>query len=133
MIDNSKIIYHYFDLFNRGNWAGMLDLLHPDVIHEVNQGGKERGKEKFATFLKHMAECYKETLRDILVFTTTVPNRVAAEFIVEGIYLKTDGALPAARNQKYTISAGSFFEIENKLIRRVTIYYNLKEWTALVK
>lgn len=133
MTESSKIIHKYFEAFNRGSWADMQELLHPNVVHELNQGAKQKGKEAFAKFQTHMAECYKETLRDILIFTTTVPNRVAAEFIVEGQYLKTDGNLPVARNQKYTISAGSFFEIEDKLIRRITTYYNLKEWIDAVK
>ena len=60
-------------------------------------------------------------------------NRIAAEFDVHGTYLKTDGSLPAARGQKYVVPAGSFLEIKDGKIKRVTTYYNLPQWIEMVK
>ena len=58
--------------------------------------------------------------------------RAAAEFVVHGAYLATDEGLPEANGQTYVLPAGSFFEIDDGLISRVTLYYNLKDWIAQV-
>jgi steroid delta-isomerase-like uncharacterized protein len=92
----------------------------------MNQGGTQVGKQKFAQFLDHMNECYLEKLKDITIMA-------AADFVVDGVYLKTDGSLPVAKKQKYEIKAGTFFEFKVGLISRVTTYYNLPEWINLVK
>ena len=49
-----------------------------------------------------------------------------------GTYLQTDARLPAARNQTYKLPAGSFFDLKDGKIARVTTYYNLADWTAQV-
>ena len=56
----------------------------------------------------------------------------AAEFIVSGTYKQTDAGLPEARGQTYRLPAGAFFEVAGGKIRRVTTYYNLKDWIAQV-
>ena len=57
----------------------------------------------------------------------------AAEFVVNGTYLKTDGALPEAKGQTYVLPAGSFFTLTDGRISRVTTYYNLADWLRQVK
>ena len=129
-----EVVEKYFECFNSGNREGMFNLIHNDVNHEVNQGDTRKGIQLFREFMKHMDACYKENLRDIVVMTSgKSDNRVSAEFIVDGVYLKTDKGLPEARNQKYSVKAGSFFEIENGKITRVTTYYNLPEWIKAVQ
>ena len=59
-------------------------------------------------------------------------TRAAAEFIVNGTYLKTDPGLPEARGQSYRLPAGAFFTIRDGQIARVTTYYNLAEWVRQV-
>jgi steroid delta-isomerase-like uncharacterized protein len=61
-----------------------------------------------------------------------VAGRVAAEYVVHGTYLATDEGLPPAKGQTYTLPAGSFFEVTNGKISRVTTYYNLQNWTKQV-
>ncbi|MDG1169553.1 MAG: isopropylmalate/homocitrate/citramalate synthase, partial [Sulfitobacter sp.] len=56
----------------------------------------------------------------------------AAEFTVNGTYLATDAGLPEARGQTYKIPAGSFFDIRDGKISRITTRYNLSDWTAQV-
>ena len=51
---------------------------------------------------------------------------------MNGTYLVTDPGLPEARGQTYRLPAGSFFEVENGLITRVTTYYNLADWVKQV-
>ena len=133
-MDATETIKTYFDFFNKGNNDGMISLLHDDVVHEVNQGDTRKGLPLFKEFMKHMDTCYKENLRDIVIMAN--PNskeRASAEFIVEGTYLKTDKGLPEARNQKYSVRAGTFFELKNGKISRITTYYNLPEWIKTVQ
>lgn len=132
---NAEIIKSYFAAFNAGDTKTMLSLLHPDVIHEINQGETQIGLESFTKFMAHMDECYKEELKDMSIFSSdsATDNRVSAEYVVHGTYLKTDGQLPEARQQNYAIRAGSFFEINGGKIKRVTTYYNLPRWIEMVK
>lgn len=139
--NNSEIVEAYFSAFNAGDTKKMLSYLHPEVHHEINQGQVQVGAEAFKKFMAHMDECYKEQLKDMSIFSSTneaaVPgtfaNRVSAEYDVHGTYLKTDGGLPEAKGQKYVIRAGSFFEIKDGKISRVTTYYNLPKWIEMVK
>lgn len=128
-----NVIERYFDLFNKGDAEGMLALIDEHIVHEINQGKIQKGKNKFRDFLNHMNDCYKEELIDIVIMDAQNKINFSAEFIVQGIYLKTDGSLPEARKQKYSIRAGSFFEIRDGKISRVTTYYNLPLWIELVK
>lgn len=130
----AEIAKKYFDFFNQGNSEGMASLLHEDVAHEVNQGDTRKGVQLFKDFMKHMDACYKENLRDIVIMASpNAVDRVSAEFIVDGIYLKTDKGLPEARNQKYSVRAGTFFELKNGKISRITTYYNLPQWIKAVQ
>lgn len=133
-MEATETIKKYFDYFNNGNNEGMLSLLHEDVLHEVNQGDTRKGLKLFTEFMKHMDTCYKENLKDIVVmWSPSSKDRVSAEFIVDGTYLKTDKGLPEARNQKYSVRAGTFFELKNGKISRITTYYNLPQWIKAVQ
>lgn len=122
------LIDTYFAAFNAGDTHKMEDLVAEDVIHDVNQGERRIGKDKFWSFNVHMAKCYKERLSDIVLFVNDAGTRAAAEFIVHGTYIGTDEGLPDANGQTYTLPAGSFFEIKDGKIARITTYYNLKDW-----
>jgi steroid delta-isomerase-like uncharacterized protein len=126
------LVRRYYDAFNAKNWEGMLACLSDDVRHDVNEGAVRGGKDKFRAFLAHMDMCYDELLTDIAVMVSADGTRAAAEFIVNGIYKTTDGDLPTARGQSYRLPAGAFLEITDGYIRRVTTYYNLKEWIRQV-
>lgn len=82
-----KLITTYLEAFNTGDTDGMLDILHDDVEHHVNEGKIRRGKDEFREFSAHMSECYRENLADIVIFTNGEGDRVAAEYIVNGTYL----------------------------------------------
>ena len=125
-------IQRYFDAFNAGDTAAMLDCLSPDVAHHVNEGKVREGREKFAEFCAHMSRCYRERLTDMVIFTSPDGSRAAAEYIVNGSYLETDPGLPEARGQGYRLPAGSFFSLDGGQITRVVTYYNLADWIAQV-
>ena len=125
-------IQTYFNAFNAGDVDVMLNCLDDAVAHHVNEGQVRIGKDAFRSFCQHMNECYRENLTDMVIFSNTVGSRAAAEYVVNGTYLKTDAGLPEARGQKYKLPAGSFFSISNDKITRVVTYYNLADWTAQV-
>lgn len=122
----------YYAAFNRGDTEAMLATLHDDFAHHVNEGATRLGKAAFADFCRHMAETYRETLNDMVIFANPDGTRAAAEFTVNGTYLKTDPGLPEARGQTYVLPAGGFFTLKDGLITRVTTYYNLQDWIRQV-
>ncbi len=128
-----ELISRYFEVFNKGDAAAMLSLVDDNIEHDINQGKIQFGKTKFEAFLNHMNVCYKEDIKDLVIMVSDNGKNASAEFMVHGTYLKTDGTLPPARNQKYSIRAGSFFEIKNNKILRVSTYYNLPQWIEMVK
>ena len=128
----ADLIRAYLDAFNRGDRPAMLALLTDDVAHDINQGGREVGREAFAAFMARMDRCYRERLVEIVVMAEPSGGRAAAEFIVEGAYLATDSGLPPARGQRYRLPAGAFFDVAAGRIARVTTYYNLQDWIRQV-
>ena len=126
------LIRRYFDAFNGGDSAAMLACLADNVIHDVNQGARRVGKAAFADFCRHMSETYQEKLTGIAIMTSADGTRAAAEFNVDGTYIKTDEGLPPATGQKYMLPAGTFFAVADGRITRVTTYYNLTDWLLQV-
>jgi len=131
-IETAKLIRSYYDAFNAGDSDGMLAHLADDVIHDVNQGERRVGKDKFRAFNARMTHHYKEMLTDIVVMVSKDGLRASAEFNVNGTYLVTDSELPPANGQTYVLPAGTFFAIRDGKIARVTTYYNLTDWIAQV-
>jgi len=126
------LVERYVAAFNAGDSEAMLACLADDVAHDINQGGREIGKDKFRWFLGMMDRHYKEKLADVAVMVASGGVRAAAEFTVHGTYLSTAEGLPEANGQTYSLPAGIFFDIDDGLISRVTTYYNLTDWIAQV-
>lgn len=127
------LIEKYYKAFNQGDMATFLDLLSDDVVHDINQGSQQIGKEAFKKFMDHMNERYKENAYDLVIMATDDGDRASAEFVIEGTYLKTDTGLPEAKNQTYKLPVGAFFTIKNNKIARVTNYYNLQDWLKQIE
>jgi len=127
-----ETIRAYYDAFNRQDMDAFLALLTDDVVHDINQGERQVGKQVFATFMQHMNRCYKENLTDMVIIASEDGNRASAEFVVNGEYLATDEGLPEANGQTYVLPAGAFFELKDGKVARVTNYYNLNDWIAQV-
>lgn len=122
----------YYEAFNAKNWEGMLALVDENIVHEPNQGTPRIGKNLFSEFMQHMDESYEETLKEMIFFVGETAGRIAAEFVVHGIYKKGEAGLPKAHGQAYVLPAAAFLEVKNGKIARVTTYYNLEQWIALV-
>lgn len=131
-IQARQVLEKYYGAFNEGDMVGFLALLHPSVVHDINQGERETGKQAFADFMLRMNHCYREQITDLVLMVNEDGTRAAAEFTVLGTYLETDAGLPPAQGQTYRLAAGAFFELNNGQISRVTNYYNLREWLTQV-
>ncbi len=127
-----ETIRAYYDAFNRQDMDAFIALLTDDVVHDINQGERQVGKQVFATFMQHMNRCYKENLTDMVIMASEDGKRASAEFVVNGEYLATDEGLPEANGQTYVLPAGAFFELNDGKVARVTNYYNLNDWIAQV-
>lgn len=127
-----KLLADYYGAFNRRDWPTFLGLLTDDVIHDVNQGGREIGKAAFEAFMDKMNRSYSEEIVDISINVNVDGSRAAVEFLVLGKYLKTDEGLPEANGQTYRLPAGAFFDIRDRKVARVTNYYNLNDWLKQV-
>lgn len=129
----ADIIRAYYDAFNRRDMEAFFALLDDNVIHDVNQGGREIGKEAFRHFMGDMNAAYTEELHDMVILTSPDGTRASAEFILTGTYTETWGEFPEARGQSYQLLVGAFFEIRDGKITRVTNYYNVNDWLRQVR
>ncbi len=127
------LLTRYYQAFNNQDMEGFLNLLTDDVIHDINQGGREVGKQAFAGFMQRMNRSYREQIVDLTIMTDPSGQRAAAEFTVLGTYLATDEGLPEAKGQTYRLPAGAFFEIRDGKVARVTNFYNLQDWLTQVQ
>jgi steroid delta-isomerase-like uncharacterized protein len=127
------LIHRYHDAFNRADWPGMLDLLDEHVVHDLNQSGREVGRERFKAFLLRTTVSYEEQLRNVVVMADEGGSRAAAEYMIHGVYKATDEGLPLAQGQSYALPGGAFFEIANGKIMRVSNYYNLEDWFSQIR
>jgi len=123
-----KLINEYYDAFNQQDMKTFINCLSDDVVHDINQGSSQTGKEVFSKFMDHMNHCYKEKVVDLTIMMNEDGAHAAAKFIIEGIYIATDKGLPEANNQHYRLPVGAFFSIKNNKITQVTNYYNMKDW-----
>jgi steroid delta-isomerase-like uncharacterized protein len=127
-----ETVQQYYSYFNAKNWAGMLSLLDPQIRHEPNQGEARIGIDLFKEFIQKMDDSYEETLTHMVFFSEPSNERIAVEFVVNGIYKKGEEGLPEAKNQSYVLPAAAFLRVSDGKITRVTTYYNLQLWIDLV-
>jgi len=132
-MQTTDLIRAYYDAFNRGDRDAMLALLTDDVVHDLNQGAREVGRDTFRAFMARMDRSYSEQLRDIVVMANADGARASAEYVVHGTYKADDEGLPKATGQTYVLPGGAFFDIRDGRIARVTNYYNLGDWIAQVE
>ena len=128
-----ELICKYYDAFNRKDLPTFLALIDNDIIHDANQGERRVGKAHFSSFMEEGFKYYDEKIDDLVVFTSPGnPGRAATEFLVTGKYLKGSAGFPEAKGQVYRLPVGSFFEVRNGLVSRVSVYYNLADWIRQV-
>ena len=127
------LIRRYYAAFNARDWDAMLALLAEDVAHDINQGGRETGRDAFRAFLARMDRAYRERVEELVVMATPDGARAAAEFTIHGEYLAAEPGLPPARGQRYVLPVGAFFAVRDGRIARVTNFYDLQDWLLQVE
>jgi steroid delta-isomerase-like uncharacterized protein len=130
--ETTRLIETYYATFNSGDREAMLSLLTEEVVHDINQGASEIGKDTFRAFLQRMDRSYKEEVTELAVMAHENGTRAAAEFYILGSYLQTDEGLPPATGQTYRLRVGAFFDVRDGKVARVTNYYNLEDWLRQV-
>lgn len=120
----NALVLRFCAAYNRVDWSGMVDCLAEDVIHEINQGEREVGKAAFRAYIEQHGRSYREEMREVVVMSIDDGTRAAAEFSVHGVYQNAAPGLPAAQGQRYVLTAGVFFAINQGKIARITPYYN---------
>ncbi|RYG86386.1 isopropylmalate/homocitrate/citramalate synthase [bacterium] len=126
-----QAIQAYFDAFNRKDVEALLALLDDHVVHDINEGPTETGRDAFRAFKTEIDRAFDEKIEDLVIMTNG--DRGCAEFVVDGIYSGTVEGLPEATGQEYRIPACAIFEVREGLIKRVTSYYNLRAWTDAIE
>lgn len=127
------LIHAYYDAFNRVDLDAFCSLLSVDVVHDLNQGKRQIGQADFRAFMLDMFSYYDETVTNLIIFDANDGSHFAAEFVVEGVYKKTAPGMSPANQQRYSFNGGTFFEIENHKIKRVTNYYNVNNWLKQIE
>lgn len=122
-----NIVQAYFDAFNQSDIEGLLALLHEDVVHDINEGERQIGKQAFREFYAQAIGSFDEIRSDIAIMSSENSARAAAEFTKRGTFSGTIDGLPPANGQSYSLQAGIFFEFDDGLIARVTGYFNKAE------
>jgi steroid delta-isomerase-like uncharacterized protein len=128
-----QIVRAYYAAFNAGDHAAFLDLLTEDVVHDINQGGREVGQAAFATFLRHMDRCYRERAEDLVVLTEPSGTRAAAEFTIHGVYVGSDEGFPEARGQTYVLPVCAAFTLRDGKVARISNFYNVNDWQKQIE
>jgi len=116
--------------FNAGDHAVLLACLADDVAHDVNQTGREIGKEKFRWFLALRARHFRDRLADVVIMTNESGGRAALEFTLRGNYIATADGLPRSTGQEYAQPAGIFLEVDDGLVTRVSTCFNMTDFVA---
>ena len=127
-----NLLERYFEALNTQDIDTLLTVLSDDFVHDINQGEREVGKTAFARYLDRLNAHYREHIYDIEIMANKDGTRAAAEYTVLGVYLLTDPGLPPASGQTYRLPGGSFFELCDGKIARVSVHYNFQDWLAQV-
>ncbi len=68
-----ELLQRYYVAFNSGDMGAFLSLLAEDVVHDINQGGREQGREAFAGITAGRAVSVHLRLRRIDIMASASP------------------------------------------------------------
>lgn len=118
--DTEALVKRFFAALNAADREAALALVSDDIVHDPALGERRIGADQLHWFLADHARRFEETIADLAVMSDTDGVRAAAEYTLRGIYRAAAPGLPAATGQHFSIAAGSFLEIEDGLITRLT-------------
>lgn len=127
--DTKQLVQDYYTALNNKDMNQFFALMDPNVIHDINQGGSERGIPKFKKFMELSNNSFNEKLTNIIIMVSDDGKHAAATWVDHGTYFKDyPGMTTKAKNQKYVLPGGHFFDIDKGAISRVTTYYNATDF-----
>lgn len=126
------LLQRYFQALGERDSRACLELVSADLRLELNQGAVEQGRAAYAAYLERQLRCYRESIDELIILGEPGGRHAACEYRVEGEYLATDEGLPEACGQRYAVRVGSFFEVRDGLISRISLHFNLPDWLAQV-
>lgn len=130
MAETESLIERYLVAFNDRDHEAMLSCVGSDVVHDTRDGTREIGRDELRWRLSVDMRHFDESISDIAIMTGENGRRAAAEFTVRGTYVETAKGLPEADGQRYSVSAGMFFEVDGGKITRMTLYLERAPWLA---
>ncbi len=111
------LITRFLDALNAADTDVALGCLHEDVVLDVSEA-RQFGHAAFRFHLGRRAQQADEQLGDIVVMVNRDGTRAAAEFTRRGT-MRMAGKM-GNTGDRYSVSAGMFFAIEDGLIIRIT-------------
>lgn len=124
----ADIVERFLDALSQGDDETALACLSENVVRDMEGGGRELGREKFRWYLGLRRRHFRETLADLVIMENGV--HAAAELTCRGTYEAAPEGWPPASGQHYTLPAGLFFEVDESLITRVTLYRDVEAWKS---
>lgn len=121
------LVNTFFAAFNAGDTDKLGHLITEDVVLDVNQEERRSGRDAFMAFNSLMRRSFNERVCSLRILVSEDGLRAAAEYRVSGTceaMLGDAGEQCDQCDQKYLLSAGSFFEFRAGRISRMTTYYN---------
>jgi steroid delta-isomerase-like uncharacterized protein len=124
------LLNSYYAAFNAQNTDAILALLSHDIVHDIGQGRREFGRLAYGRFIEAMSNFCQEHIFNIEIMSNEDGSRAAAEFTILGSYgHAAQGTLPAS-GQTFRVPGGTFFDIRDGKITRISNYYGLQDWLA---
>ena len=116
-----ELLERYFRAYNARDIDGLLALMHDQVIHDLQCSRREVGKQAFARFLATKHALYDEHVYNLTLLVHPDGGRAAAEYQVLGFALGKGGR-PPEPGGTYRVAAGTFFDIREERISRISSY-----------
>jgi len=118
--DTEDLVKRFFAALDAADHEAALALVSDDVVHDPVTGERQIGADKLRWFLADHGRRFDETMADLVVMSTPDGGRAAAEYTLRGTYRAAAPGLPPATGQRFSVAAGSFLEIEDGQIARLT-------------
>lgn len=130
---SGMLVQKYYDTLLVQDLDGFLALLADNVVHEINQGPTEVGKNLFKPFMEKQFSSGKINIKDLIILTSPDGKYASSRFICSGNYNVAQTGAPIAKGQHWEVPVVSFFKIDNGKITHVAVYYNSNEWQKQLK
>lgn len=121
-----ELVMRYYTAYNAENWQACFSLLSPDVVHD-HPKGRELGKLSFERSVFQADRCRLQ-FANISIRASQSGRQAVAEYSVLRSDLNTAPEMLQGNIPSHHLQGRSFFDVKGGLIRRITTYFDLKEW-----